>query len=333
LKKVLIVVYYWPPSGGSGVQRWLKFVKYLPQFGYEPHVYTVANGEFHSTDLSFEKDIPKECVVIKRPILEPFALYKKFIGKNDNKAVQANVIEQSSKGSFKDKVAVWIRGNFFIPDARVLWIKPSVEFLEDYIKKHEIETVITSGPPQSCYLIGLRLKSKLNIKWIADFRDPWTKIFYYDSLMLTRFADKKHKRLEKEVVTNADKVLTVGSQIKLELEQMYGREVDLITNGFDEQDFATHFEKDKIFTIVHTGTFFANTNPIGLWQALRELIDECKIGEFKFMFYGKVDPEILDSIDQYGLTPYLNFSDYVEHSKINSIQDYYCYLFLQIIQY
>jgi hypothetical protein len=319
MKKVLIVVYYWPPSGGSGVQRWLKFVKYLPQFGIEPHVYTVENGEFHALDESLAKDIPKECVVIRRPIIEPFGLYRKFLGKKDQH-ISPDVIIQSKKGGLRDKFALWVRSNIFIPDARMLWVRPSVTFLEDYLKKEQIDTIITSGPPMSMHLIGLRLKKKMDIIWIADFRDPWTKLVIFKDFSLTQWAKNVHAKLEEDVVKSADAVVTVGQQIKEDFENMFGRHVDLITNGYDEDDFTPIDDKDLEFTIVHTGTLYLNANPDLFWEVIADLVQEQKMNNFKIKLYGKTESTIISRLKTLGLINYLEEINYIEHSEINKIQ-------------
>jgi len=158
MQKVLILTYYWPPSGGAGVQRWLKFVKYLRQFNYEPVVYTALNGEMPVIDNSLIRDIPKDIRVIKTPIWEPYKIYKKFIGRKKEDKINASFLNETKKTGFTQKMSVWIRGNFFIPDARKYWIKPSIKYLNEYIHKYSINYIISSGPPHSMHLIALGLK-------------------------------------------------------------------------------------------------------------------------------------------------------------------------------
>src|SRR5687768_13552946 len=186
-KKVLIITYYWPPSGGSGVQRWLKFVKYLRDYGWEPIVYTPSNPESPVNDDSLAKDIPSGITILKTEIREPYGLYKKFIGRKKDEKISAAFLTEKKKPKLAERIAVWIRGNFFIPDARKWWIGPSVSFLSDYLSKNKEDAIVSTGPPHSMHLIALGLKNlpapkeslrtgkagKLNIKWLADFRDPW----------------------------------------------------------------------------------------------------------------------------------------------------------------
>ena len=174
-KKIIIITYYWPPSGGPGVQRWLKFVKYLPEFGVQPIVYIPENPTYPIVDENLSKEVSEKAIILKHEIFEPYQLASLF-SKNKTKKISSGIIPNQKKQSLLDKVFLWIRGNFFIPDARIFWVKPSVAYLEKYILENDIDTIITSGPPHSLHLIGLELKQKLNVKWFADFRDPWTII-------------------------------------------------------------------------------------------------------------------------------------------------------------
>ena len=185
IQKVLIITYYWPPAGGPGVQRWLKFVKYLPQFGIEPIVYCPDNPSYPIIDKSLIDEIPEGIKVIKQPIKEPYR-FAQLLSKKRSKTISSGIIPDKAKQTFTDRFLLFIRGNFFIPDARKAWVKPSVQFLSNYIKNEGISTIITTGPPHSLHLIGFQLKQKLKINWIADFRDPWTTIGYHRSLKLLK---------------------------------------------------------------------------------------------------------------------------------------------------
>lgn len=275
-KKVLIITYYWPPSGGSGVQRWLKFVKYLAPLGWEPIVYTPENPSFTIQDKSLLNDIPSKVQVIKSPIWEPYDLFfsvSKLFGKK--KVNQSDFISTGKKSAFA-KLSSWIRGNFFIPDARVFWVRPSVTFLNDFIRKNEIEKIITTGPPHSIHLIGLKLKKKNpSLKWIADFRDPWSEWDLLDTLSLSQWARRKHKKLERQVLQNADRVVTIAPYHVDLFEKLGGRKVDLITNGFDEDDFGKviHQPTNK-FTIRHVGVVDELRDPRPVMEALKQLVVE-----------------------------------------------------------
>lgn len=322
MKRILIITYYWPPSGGAGVQRWLKFVKYLSDFGYEVVVYTPKEGEFPSEDNSLLKDIPESVEILKTPIWEPYDLYKKFVGQKKTEKVNAGFIQESKKPKKSQGISVWIRGNLFIPDARKYWIKPSVKFLKDYLKQKPVDTIISSGPPHSMHMIALGLKRKLKTQfpnWIADFRDPWTNIDYYKDLKLSTWADKKHKRLEKRVLNEANQVITVGKTLAKELENLGAKDVVTITNGYDSDDFAEQKTSlDEKLSIAHIGSMNKDRNPIQLWKYLSEKVktDNDFSSRLEIKLIGKVDIAVLQDLDTLELTPFLNHIKYLPHNEV-----------------
>ena len=322
MKKVLIVTYYWPPSGGAGVQRWLKFVKYLTKEGWTPIIYTPENPELPAEDLSLMKDVPEGVEVLKTKIWEPFEVYKKATGKKDNFA-SSFLSEEESSTSFMQKLALWVRGNLFIPDAKMFWIRPSIRFLHHYLRNNPVDIIVSTGPPHSLHLIARGVQKKFpNIKWVADFRDPWTNIDFYKELMISSLADKKHKRLEKMVLDKADAVVVVGPTMKKEFLQIKNRPIEVITNGFDSDDILdSQLVLSTSFSITHVGSLNKDRNPVVLWQALQQLIKndaECaKALEIKLV--GKVDAVIEKSIDEMGLSPYLKRISYLPHNQIVSV--------------
>lgn len=317
-KKVLIITYYWPPGGGSGVQRWLKFAKYLPEFGWEPVIYTPSNPEHPVEDKSLIKDVPEGITVIKQPIKEPYSLYKIFSGKKNSEKIQTGFLNESSSKSIFENIFRWIRGNMFIPDARKNWIKPSVKFLSKWLEGNPVDIIVSTGPPHSMHLIALGLKKIHNIIWLADFRDPWTQIDFYHHLMLTKKADKKHKYLEKEVLKNADHVTTVSNNCATGLEKISGKKTEVITNGYDPDDFlnCADFSYNH-FSITHLGSMNKDRNPSALWQALNEAsedIPEIK-KRLKIKLIGKTDYAVFKDIEKHGLTKYLEQVKYLPHDE------------------
>ncbi|MCB0756391.1 MAG: glycosyltransferase family 4 protein [Flavobacteriales bacterium] len=315
---MLIITYYWPPSGGAGVQRRLKFAKYLPEFGYEPIIYTPENPEFPVVDESLLKDIPEGITVLKQPIWEPYNWYRQFLGQKDKK-IGAGFVSEKKEPGLLHKISVWVRGNFFIPDARKFWIKPSVQYLSEYLKANPVDAVVSTGPPHSMHLIALGLKKQLGVKWIADFRDPWTNIDFYKELMLSSQSDRKHHALEKEVLTTADKVITIGYTMTKEMEGLGAKNVETITNGFDEDDFPeTEASVDEGFTISHIGTFSPSRNHPLFWKALAELKEEnqqfAKL--FKLTTVGVVDYHVATAIEESGLLENWERIDYVSHAEV-----------------
>ncbi len=320
-KKVLVITYYWPPSGGSGVQRWLKFVKYLVRAGWEPYVFTPENPSFTIEDKSLEKDVPDSVEVIRFPIWEPYQLFFKMSSLLGNKTPQQADFLSTGKRTFFQKVSSWIRGNFFIPDARVFWVKPSVEYLIDLINTNKIEKIITTGPPHSIHLIGLRLK-KLNpaLHWIADFRDPWSEWDLLDTLLLTSLARRRHATLEKKVLTTADRVITIAPYHVKRLEALSGRNVDLITNGFDNEDFQSIVETptDK-FTIRHIGIVDELRDPKPVMLAIKELCVSDPDFEKNVLveFIGKVNSSFKDFVHEDAhLSSITTFVDQIPHDQL-----------------
>ena len=319
-KKVLIITYYWPPSGGAGVQRWLKFTKYLGNFNWQPIIYTVKNGEFPVIDLELEKEVPGNIEVIKQPIWEPYKFYKKFTGRKKDDKINTGFLSEGKKSKLFEGLSVWIRGNFFIPDARKFWIKPSIKYLSNYILKNKIDVIISSGPPHSCHLIALELKNKFSLKWIADFRDPWTNIDFYEKLKLSKYADKIHKSLESKVLTNADVILSVGRTLGEELKDLGAKRLEVIENGYDAEDLKStdKIDLDSKFTIAHIGSFSPSRNHPILWKALSELINENNnfANNFKLKLVGKVDVSVFEEIKKNKLNDYVIHIPYLSHKDV-----------------
>lgn len=316
-KKILIISYYWPPAGGPGVQRWLKFVKYLPEFGWEPTVFIPENPSYPIVDETLQKDVPKNLKMIKTKIWEPYQLAEKF-GK-DNKKFKAGQFDVGDNQSWKAKLSIFVRGNFFIPDARVFWVKPSVEFLEKYLETNHYDVLVTTGPPHSLHLIGLGLKKKMpNLKWIADFRDPWTEISYYKHLKLTKFADKKHRNLEEQVFLNADITLAT-SYTDAENFKKKGANAFCITNGFDLEvgSQKSEFGRSGKFTLSYIGVLEQLRNPEILWETLNDLLSENEdfAKDFELKFVGRLDDKILQKIESSALRKNITNLGYQTHDK------------------
>lgn len=312
-KKALIITYYWPPAGGPGVQRWLKFVKYLPDYNIQPIVYCPKNPSYPIIDESLTKELPKDIVILKQPIKEPYKLARLF-SKKAASTISSGVIPKEKKQSVIEKVMLFVRGNFFIPDARKNWVKPSVDFLTDYIQKENIETIITTGPPHSLHLIGLQLKQKLDVKWIADFRDPWTTIGYHKKLKLTKASQLKHQDLELKVLNSADQLIVTSENTKREFEFKTNQPITVITNGYDTT-ISEKPKKDSKFTIAHIGSLLSERNPKHLWEALSELINENEAfkADFELKLIGVVSDVVLQEIYSHNLKDYTNVVGYVSH--------------------
>ena len=312
MKRVLVVTYYWPPSGGSGVQRWVKFAKYLPQEGWQPVIYTPENPEYTAIDHTLEAEIPHTVEIIRRPITEPYNLYRKLMGKGastDMKTLTAGasggaVTEISSgKKSFKQRLSLWIRGNLFVPDPRVGWVKPSVRFLKKYLAEHPVDVIVTTGPPHSMHLIGQRLHKELGLPWIPDFRDPWSRMYYLKHLPMSARTWRRLRSMEQSVLDDCSTVLAVTPLVQEEFQAQTKTPVAMITNGYDGGDFEQAVEPDGFFNVVHTGLFAADGNPLNLWKALgiKAWADADFKAALRLRLVGKVDREVYDAIAEAGL--------------------------------
>lgn len=313
MKRVLIITYYWPPSGGSGVQRWVKFSKYLPSQGWQPVIYTPENPDMPSIDQSLYSDIPGEAEIIKRPITEIYSIYRRISGNKGGGEV--NPIN-SQKKTLKQKLMLAIRGNLFIPDPRISWLRPSVRFLKKYLREHPVDVIVSTGPPHSMHLIAREVSKATGIPWVADFRDPWTRMFYFKHLALSDWARKKHEKLEKMVLDDASAVVAVSPLVQEEFKTMTGNRIELVTNGYDPEDFGQIVEPDGHFNIVHTGLFASDGNPETLWKVLSDLCrEDARFAEqLRIRLVGKNDTMILDSIHAAGLERNLVDLGYRDHT-------------------
>ena len=317
--KALIVTYYWPPAGGPGVQRWLQFVKHFREFDIEPVVYIPENPHYPIKDESFLAEVPSDIEIIKKPIKEPYGIAKMFSRKK-TQTISSGVIT-SKAPSLIEKMMLYIRGNFFIPDARVGWVKPSVSFLTEYIRQNEIDVLITTGPPHSLHLIGMQLKAALGVRWLADFRDPWTTIHYHKELRLSKASEAKHKKLEQQVLRQADQIVVTSNTTKKEFEAITDQPITVITNGFAKTTPVTA-KLDTAFSLVHVGSLLSERNPEVLWFALKELIahESGFANDFQLKLVGTVSRDIMASLDAIGLANYVELVGYVSHAEAVQLQ-------------
>lgn len=328
MKRVLVVSYYWPPTGGSGVQRWVKFSKYLPAQGWQPVIYTPENPEQLARDESLLSDIPECAEILKTPIFEPYEIYRRLTGRKKAGASGGEVNPLNArKKSFTAKLAVWVRGNFFVPDPRVSWVRPSVKFLKKYLLEHPVDAIVTTGPPQSMHLIGLGLKKALGSacpRWIVDFRDPWTEMFYFKHMGLWPLAERKHRRLEQKVLDGCDAIISVTPLVQKDFQAKTSTPVHLITNGFDPDDFSSEAvpRVEGEFRMTHTGLFASDGNPLELWKVLAQKCAEDP--EFRaalrIRLAGKVDGEIIAAVKAAGLGDNLCDLGYLPHDKTSMEQ-------------
>lgn len=311
--KVLIITYYWPPAGGVVVQRWLKFVQYLNDFGVEPVLFIPKNPSYPVIDKFLENELPKDLKILTCSIFEP----NQFLFNKTKK--QSGGLLRSGKG-FLSSLALYVRANLFIPDARKFWIEPSIKYLKNYLKDNPVDVIITTGPPHSVHLIGKKLKELIAVKWLADFRDPWTKIDYFHHLPLTKRALRKHIRMENDVISSADAIVVVGETMKRDFEKLNSNTF-VITNGYDTEEFHAIKELDKNFSIVHTGMMNSDRNPNLLWKVLRELCDEDFnfSKDLKIKLIGSLSSEVKENLEVFDKKQ-LELINFVSHDKVSSYQ-------------
>jgi glycosyltransferase involved in cell wall biosynthesis len=316
MKKVLIITYYWPPGSGSGVQRFLKFSKYLKDFGWEPVILTVKNGNFASFDDSLQKDIPENTLVYKSKSLEPYYWYNLLFNKKNKQSTSGSIGLVSD--SIFSKLALYIRANLFIPDARVGWNYFAFKKAKKIMKNHKIDAIISTGPPQSSHLIAEKLKIKYNLPWVADLRDPWTSVFYNSMFPRTKRTIAKDKSLEDRIIKNADALSVVSTGLLNEFKNRNSN-INLIYNGYDEFDFeGLSSQKDKdSFVITYVGNFMSSQNVNSFWDSISQLIqiDSDFKNKLKIKLVGNTDNQILHSIDQYKLDMYVENIGFVDHKK------------------
>lgn len=312
---MFIVAYYWPPAGGPGVQRWLKFLKYLPEFDYDVTLFVPDNPDYPTLDFSLMDEIPKGLKVVRVPIFEPSRVMGALLRKR-TKNLQKGIIPQ--KKGILQRAVLWVRGNLFIPDSRKFWAGRVFKEMKLHLTDQENITLITTGPPHSVHLVGLKMiKAYTSVKWITDFRDPWTTISYHKHLELSHAAARRHKNLEHKVLNSAHRIIVTSKNTKREFTPITKTPIDIITNGFDVPVMSNLAQPIGKFTLSHIGTFLRDRNPEVLWEVLVELIEE--IPEFKARFIlqlaGNVSPKVLHSLKEYHLGTYVNNMGYLKHKK------------------
>jgi hypothetical protein len=321
MRKVLMITYHWPPAGGPGVQRILKFAKYLPAFGWTPLILTVAEGEYPATDESLVQEIPADLRVFKTKSLGPFSLYKRLTGMPDDARIPTAVLAER-QSDWKKKLAHWVRLNLFIPDAKIGWRPFAVHQGKSIVRQFQPDVIFSSSPPPVVHLIARKLKKTGDLKWVADFRDPWTDIHYYEDQNRLKIADRLDTRLELSVLRSADRISCIS---RLDIELDFGRKVDHtkcinIPNGYDEDDFKNLIDKDRIeglFNLMHLGAVGRERIPHLLLKSIRQLADEKRIraGSFKLTFVGKVVPDLLAAAKQIQVESFIETIPYLPHKE------------------
>jgi glycosyltransferase involved in cell wall biosynthesis len=312
-KSVWIVSYYWPPAGGSGVQRWVKQARYLDEAGWRVQVCCPEQPDIPDSDASLAEEIPPSVRVHRRPIVEPYGLYRKVFRKKES-AVRLDRIGDSRS----DRIATWVRGNLFIPDPRVGWAAPTAAWLARQLRKDPVDVVVTTGPPHSVHLIGLALKRMLGQPWVADLRDPWTGWAYLDNLPISPPARSVHRVAERAVLRSADLVVTVSESWASDLRDLGARRCEVVTNGFDPRDFeSAALPDDGRFRISHVGNMHGPANPTALWRALAHLVDDEPglADELTIELVGPENPTATEELRAFGLQRFVDAPGSVPHAE------------------
>lgn len=279
-------------------------------------MYTVECGEYPYMDDSLSKHIPEGIEVIRRPIREPYEYYRIISGKKEK--VNPTVFANKKQGGWKDKLTVWIRGNLFIPDPRCLWIKPSVKYLSAYLKSNPVDFIVSTGPPHSLHLIARKLRRRFNIPWLADFRDPWTKIYYFHQMSMSWFAKALHQKLECRVLQQADLVTTVSKHCKLGFESIYPRPIAVIPNGYEEFKMQQEEVGDDKIRMLCSGVLSRDRNPSVFWKVLEHYLSASAelMKRFELWMIGDVDQMIIQEIRSSGLNSVLHVSTSIPHDEL-----------------
>ena len=310
-KKVLIISYYWPPAGGPGVQRWMKFVKYLPEYNIKPILYIPENPNYPIYDYSLNDEVSEKLEIIKNPITEISNIISNSKSLN---LIRSGNIPNPKEQSLLQRLLFFIRGNLFIPDMKILWKNKSIDFIENYLSKTKIDVVITTGPPHSLHLIGYELKKRLNIKWISDFRDPWVNLNYLNRFHLLPCVKRRHKKLRDKVLINSNSVIVTSEKLK-KLYKEIAPNIFKITNGYDYEYSTVNI--DSKFSISHIGSLYPERNPKYLW----DIIDEICINNEEFRsnlqinFIGNTSEKIIKYLSNKTFKSCVKFFDYVDYKR------------------
>ncbi|WP_310391692.1 glycosyltransferase family 4 protein [Hymenobacter sp.] len=317
--RLLVITYYWPPSGGAGVQRCLKFVKHLGAFGVEPTVITVdpAQATYPVRDESLLAEVPAGVRVIRTKTSEPFESYKKLTGR----AVPYGGFANEGKPGLVQKALRFVRGNLFIPDPRRGWNRHALAAVEQLLAAGEtFDAVLTSSPPHSTQLIGLELKKRHGLRWLADLRDPWTDIYYYNDLHHTPPAAWLDARYERRVLTQADAVLVTSPETKrlflAKLPALPAAKFHVLPNGYDESDFQRPTQPPTdCLRITHTGTITELYHIERLLEAVATCAARHPDVPLRLRFVGQVSAELRAQIARAGLAAATEFIDFVPHHE------------------
>ncbi|MFH1212580.1 MAG: glycosyltransferase family 4 protein, partial [Candidatus Neomarinimicrobiota bacterium] len=316
MRKVLILTYYWPPAGGPGVQRVLKFAKYLPEFGWEPVILTVSNGDYPAIDESLCEEIPAGLRVYKTRTIEPFSAYRKVTGEKATRQIPTYVINADPKDNWRNRLLKWTRANIFLPDARLGWIPFARKAGREIIQNENISVILSSSPPHSLQFTARALSRKTGLKWVADLRDPWTEAFWQRELKAIRPVRLLNRRMEKKILDSADALVTVSPSLADLFRAKTGKDCAVIPNGYDAADFEDIQKvNDPKFTITYSGTLGKDQPISALLKALNSLKPEI-LQQIQVKFFGSVHSRQATEIQAAGLNNIVTVLPYLPHREL-----------------
>ncbi|MGA9294212.1 MAG: glycosyltransferase [Ignavibacteriaceae bacterium] len=319
MKKVLFITYFWPPSGKASLHWPLEMIKYLPENGWEPSVLTVNEDTFYQKDETLLKEISPDLKIIKTGTIEPFNVYRKFLGKKKDEPLIASESMSQSKKSFNHMLSLWIRMNLFVPDARVGWYLPGVIEGKKFLSKNKIDAIISNGPPHTAHLLGRRLSSLFNIPHLPVFIDPWADIVYYQDYQRTKLTQAFDKYLEGNVIKKAKEIVFVTETMKNDYIKKYPQikdKTNVLYWGYNEEDFGeieneVNNSKPDEEIIAHAGNMYDYNNPVSFFEYIKTEINKGR--KIKIKFIGTVSPktnEIINNLSLSGNTEYIGFLPY-----------------------
>jgi glycosyltransferase involved in cell wall biosynthesis len=324
MKKVLFITYFWPPSGKASLHWPLKMIKYLPEYGWEPSVLTIYEDTFYQKDETLIKDIASDLKVIKTGTIEPFNIYRKFLGKKKDEPLIASESMSKTKKTMNHMISLWIRMNLFVPDARVGWYFPAVKVGKKFLSEYKVDAIISNGPPHTAHLIGRRLSSLFNIPHIPVFIDPWVDIVYYQDYKRTELTKKFDEYLEKNVIKKAKELVFVTETMKNDYLKKYPAiksKSHVLYWGYNEDDFieienGLKYGKPDEEIITHAGNMYDYNNPVSFFKYIKEEINKGR--KIKIRFIGTVSPktsEIINNLSIAENTEYIGFLPYKKMLK------------------
>ncbi len=318
-KKVIIVTYYWPPAGGIGVLRCLKIAKYLLRHGWEPVIFTSSTKAYQFLDPNNNADVPAGIEVIRVSAFNPIAFFKRISGRKKEVPLIDIMATPAVRNRWIDGLGIWIRGNFFIPDARSLWIRPATRSIRKWLKTHRADAIFSDGPPHTNTVVANNIAEEFNLPWVADFQDPWTQVDYYGHMKIGPRADRIHRRLEQRVFGRADFITIASPTWASDLKAIGAQEVGVLYYGYDEEDFTDYApQQTKQPVVFHGGLLGDDRYPAPLVEALSQLKQEgfAPLEDLKIKLAGGVSPNVVARISEAGFEKELTLLGMVSRDDV-----------------